>query len=52
MLKMDFYKINNVFSDFTCEFPKMDSYYVTVVSGEKSWGTICRVKYFDCIRDV
>ena len=41
-----------MFSDYTCEFPKMDSYYVTVVSGRKSWGTICRIKYFDCIRDV
>ena len=41
-----------IFSDYTCEFPKMDSYYVTVVSGRKSWGMICRIKYLDCIRDV
>ena len=39
-------------SDCTCEFPKMDSYYVTVVSDKKSRGTIGRIKYFDCIRDV
>ena len=25
-----------MFSDYTCEFPKMDSYYITVVSGRKS----------------
>ena len=25
-----------MFSDYACEFPKMDSYYVTVVSGRKS----------------
>ena len=41
-----------MFSDYTCEFPRMDSYYVTVVSGRKSWGTICHIKYLDCIRDV
>ena len=41
-----------MFSDYTCEFPKMDSYYVTVVSGRKSWGTIGHIKYFDYIRDV
>ena len=41
-----------IFSDYTCEFSKMDSYYVTAVSGRKSWGTIGRIKYFDCIRDV
>ena len=41
-----------MFSDYTCEFSKMDSYYVTVVSGSKSEGTIGRIKYFDCIQDV
>ena len=41
-----------MFLDYTCEFPKMDSYCVTVVSGRKSWGTISRIKYFDCIRDI
>ena len=41
-----------MFLNYICEFPKMDSYYVTVVSGRKSWGTICRIKYFDFIRDV
>ena len=25
-----------MFLDYTCEFPKMDSYYVIVVSGRKS----------------
>ena len=41
-----------MFSDYTCEFSKMDSYYVTVISGRRSWGTIGRIKYSDCIRDV
>ena len=44
-----------VFNDdlnFTCEFMKMDSYCVTIVSGKKSWGTIGHIKHFDCIRDV
>ena len=45
-------KFLKMLSDCTCEFPKMDSYYVTVVSGRKSWGTIGRIKHFDCIRDV
>ena len=38
MLKMNFdkNKFLIMFSDYTCEFPKMDSYYVTVVSGRKS----------------
>ena len=34
------------------EFPTMDSYYVTLVSGKKSWGTINCIKYFDRIRSI
>ena len=29
----------------TCEFSKMDSYCVTILSGRKSWGTISRIKH-------
>ena len=41
-----------MFSDYTCEFPTMDSYYVTLVSGKKSWGTINCIKYFVRIRSI
>ena len=36
--------------DFTCEFSKMDSYCVTIISGRKSWGTISCIKCFDSIQ--
>ena len=32
-------KTNNVL-EYTCEFSKIDSYWVTVVSDRKSWDTI------------
>ena len=38
--------------DYTCEFPTMDSYCVTLVSGRKSWGIINRIKCFDSIQSV
>ena len=35
MLRILIKKSNNTLDDM-CEFPKMDSYYVTIVSGRKS----------------
>ena len=38
-----------MFSDYTCEFSKTDSYCVTLVSDRKSWCTISCIKYFDSV---
>ena len=49
-IKMSILIINLIiFWMIRVEFPTMDSYYVTVVSGRKSWGTISYIKYFDCV---
>ena len=54
MLKINFEKNKFLimFSDYTCEFPTMDSYCVTLVSGRKSWDMINRIKYSDSIQGV
>ena len=44
-------KTNNVL-EYTCGFPKIDSYWVTVVSDRKSWGTISCIQRFDSIQNV
>ena len=41
-----------MFSDYACESPKMDSYYVTLVSSRESRGVVSRIKCFDSIRNV
>ena len=43
--KKIFLKNNNVLES-TCEFSKIDSYCVIVVSDRKSLGMICCIKYF------
>ena len=40
-----FLETNNIL-EYTCEFSKIDSYYVTVVSDRKSWGMINCIKRF------
>ena len=44
--------ISNDDLDYMCEFSRMDSYCVTVVSGGKSWGMISFIKYSDRIWNV
>ena len=43
---------NKTILECSHEFPTMDSYCVTLVSGRKSWGTINCIKYFDRIRSI
>ena len=44
-------KTNNVL-EYTCGFPKIDSYWVTVVSDKKSLVTISCIQRFDSIQNV
>ena len=44
-------KTNNIL-EYTFGFPKIDSYWVTVVFDRNSWGTISCIQRFDSIQNV
>ena len=44
-------KTNNIL-EYTFGFPKIDSYWVTVVFDRKSWGMISCIQRFDSIQNV